>query len=184
MISFVEYRVNVACMRSIFRFPNAVNENSARLVACGVVAQGLLFLWLESGLLLIPLAYGFAARVVSGPSLSPLGQFVTRVATPIVEAITGHTGRQVPGAPKQFAQMIGLTFTAAAAVAWLTGASVVSLALIAGLVLAAGLEAGAGVCLGCIVYDAIWGCPECADISSRRSPDTTDAPPRSKPVNV
>ena len=156
-------------MRSIFRFPNSVNENSARLVASGVVAQGLLFLWLESGLILVPLVYGFAARVVTGPTLSPLGQFVTRVATPVVEALTGNTGRQVPGPPKQFAQMIGLTFTAAAAVAWLAGVPIVSLALIAGLVLAAGLEAGAGICLGCIIYDAIWGCPECADISRRDS---------------
>jgi len=154
-------------MRSPFGFPSTVNETSARLVATGVVLQGLLFLWFQSGLVLVPLVYGFAARVVSGPTLSPLGQFATRIATPIVEASTGRTGRRVPGAPKRFAQTIGLAFSGAAAVAWIAGAPVISYVLITGLIGAAGLEAGAGVCLGCIVYNAVWGCPECADINLR-----------------
>lgn len=145
-----------------------MNETSARLVATGVVLQGLLFLWLQNGLVLVPLVYGFLARVVSGPTLSPLGQFVTRVATPIVEAASGHRGRPVPGAPKRFAQMIGLTFTSLAAIFWLAGVPIVSYVLMAGLVGAAGLEAGAGICLGCIVYNAIWGCADCDDINLRR----------------
>ena len=32
--------------------------------------------------ILVVLAYGFVARVLTGPTLSPLGQFVTRVLTP------------------------------------------------------------------------------------------------------
>lgn len=164
-------------MRSIFSFPATVNETSARLVATGVVLQGLLFLAVGSGWVLIPLVYGFAARVASGPTLSPLGQFVTRVATPVLEAASGHNGREVPGKPKRFAQAIGLTFTAAASIAWLTGASTIAYLLIGGLVVAAGLEALAGICMGCIAYDAIWGCPECADISlrTRRTPEPTHA---------
>ncbi len=171
-------------MRSILRFPDTVNETSARLVATGVVLQGIVFLWLQNGLVLIPLVYGFLARVVSGPTLSPLGQIVTRVATPAIESRTQRFGRLVPGAPKRFAQLIGLTFTASAAVAWLAGASGVALALVAGLVGAAGLEASAGICLGCIVYNALWGCPECADISLRNDTAAADAAERRLPTRV
>ncbi len=32
--------------------------------------------------LIVVLAYGFVARVLTGPTLSPLGQLVTRVLTP------------------------------------------------------------------------------------------------------
>ncbi len=159
----------LSIVRTIFSFPTTVNETSARIVAAGVVAQAVLFLLVRSGWLLVPLAFGFAARVVSGPSLSPLGQFATKVATAPIERRFGIDSRLVPGAPKRFAQSIGLVFTAGASIAWLLGATSVAVALIAGLLVAAGLEAGAGICLGCIVYNAIWGCADCADIT-RRSP--------------
>lgn len=68
-------------MRSLFRFPNPVNEASARLVAGGVVVQCVAFLVFRQWWQLVPLAYGFLSRVVTGPTLSPLGQFVTRVFT-------------------------------------------------------------------------------------------------------
>ena len=66
----------------LFGFPNPVNETSARLVAAGVVAQGAVFLVFRQWWLLVPLVYGFLARVLGGPRFSPLGQFVTRVVTP------------------------------------------------------------------------------------------------------
>ena len=68
-------------MSTLFRFPNPVNEVSARLVAGGVVLMALGALLLGQMWLLVPLAYGFVARVVTGPTLSPLGQLVTRVVT-------------------------------------------------------------------------------------------------------
>ena len=86
-----------------FTFPNPVDENSARLVAAGVVAQCLLFLATRQTWLLVPLAFGFVARVLAGPRFSPLGLFVTRFATPRL----GRTPRLVPGPPKRFAQGIG-----------------------------------------------------------------------------
>ena len=55
--------------------------------------------------LIAVLAYGFWARVLTGPTLSPLGQLVTRVVTPLVPAAP----RNVPGPPKRFAQGIGAT---------------------------------------------------------------------------
>ncbi|HLM49701.1 MAG TPA: DUF4395 family protein, partial [Solirubrobacteraceae bacterium] len=62
-------------MRELFSFPNPVNEVSARLVAAGVVAMAVAAL-LGPRWLLVPLAYGFVARVLTGPTLSPLGQLV------------------------------------------------------------------------------------------------------------
>lgn len=150
-------------MKRIFGFPDTVNETSARLVALGVVLEGVAFLAFRQWWLLIPLVYGFAARVVSGPTLSPLGQLVTRVISPRVD----RHPRLVAGKPKRFAQSIGLAFTSGAAIAWWLGAPTVSVVLIAGLVGAASLEAFAGICVGCLIYGRIWGCADCADISAR-----------------
>lgn len=127
---------------------------------------------LREGWILIPLTYGFAARVATGPTLSPLGQVSTRIATPWVEARRRRDdptveSRLVPGQPKRFAQAIGLGFTAAASVAWIVGAPTVALVLIVMLTVAATLEAVVAVCLGCIAYSALWGCADCDDISDR-----------------
>ncbi|HNJ97536.1 MAG TPA: DUF4395 family protein, partial [Ilumatobacteraceae bacterium] len=73
--------------RKPFEFPNPVNETSARLVASGVVVQGVVFLAVRQWWVLLPLAYGFLARVLSGPRFSPLGQFVTRVVTPRLTSV-------------------------------------------------------------------------------------------------
>ena len=153
-------------------FPNPVNETSARLVAAGVVAQAIVFLFVREWWVLVPLTYGFVARVATGPTLSPLGQFVTRIATPAVETRLlerdpEFRSRQVPGPPKRFAQSIGLGFTAAASLSWALGASSLAVVLVALLAVAATLEAVFAICLGCIAYSAIWGCADCDDISDR-----------------
>ena len=155
----------------VFGFPNPVNERSARWVATGVVLQAVLFLIVRQGWVLIPLTYGFTARVLTGPKLSPLGQLVTRVFTP---AMTGE-GRLVPGPPKRFAQGIGLVFSLGASIAWLSGAEVVAIVLIAALTVAASLEAFAGFCLGCTIFGQLMRlgvipesvCEDCNDISRR-----------------
>jgi hypothetical protein len=154
-----------------FTFPNPVNETSARLVASGAVAQGVAFLLVRQWWVLVPLAYGFLARVLSGPTFSPLGQFVTRVVTPRLAG----PHRFVPGPPKRFAQSIGLAFSGGALVAWGFGVPALAYALVAGLVAAAALEAVFAVCLGCIAFNRMmrWGiipesvCAECGDISAR-----------------
>lgn len=172
LIIFVGDTITPVNWRSLVRFPDPVNETSARLVATGVVVQAALFLVLRDWWVLVPLTYGFLARVVTGPTLSPLGQFATRVATPAVESMArGRTphfhSRQVPGPPKRFAQAIGLAVTAAASTAWILGSPGVAVVLIVLLAVAATLEAVFAVCLGCIVYSAIWGCADCDDISGR-----------------
>ena len=150
-------------VRRLFAFPDPVNETSARIVAFGVLIEAALFLVFRQGWLLVPLVYGFAARVLTGPTLSPLGLLATRVITPRLRV----EHRYVPGPPKRFAQGIGLVFTSGAALAWAIGGPVVSYALIALLIVAASLEAFLAICLGCIVYRFFWDCPDCHDISER-----------------
>ena len=53
---------------SVFGFPNPVNEVAARVVAGGVVVMGVAALALRQPWLLVPLAYGFWARLLTGPS--------------------------------------------------------------------------------------------------------------------
>ncbi|MGZ0230138.1 MAG: DUF4395 family protein, partial [Acidimicrobiales bacterium] len=62
-------------MKTLFSFPDPVNEVSARLVATGVVLLTLTLLLTTTPWLLWPLTYGFVARALPGPPLSPLGQF-------------------------------------------------------------------------------------------------------------
>lgn len=155
----------------LFTFPNPVNETSARLVAGGVVLQGLAFLAFRQWWMLAVLAYGFLARVLAGPRFSPLGLLVTEAVTPRLDL--DH--RFVPGPPKRFAQGVGLVFSGGALVAWLVGAETVAVALIVGLVVAASLEAFLAVCLGCIVFGWLMRrgiipadvCEACNDISAR-----------------
>ena len=163
-------------MRSLFRFPNPVNETSARLVAAGVLLQCLLYLVTRQWWLLIPLAYGFVARVLTGPTLSPLGQFVTRFATPRVVAhgILSEQ-RMVAGPPKRFAQGIGATLSVGALTASSAGGETLAVVLVALIVVAATLESVFGLCLGCKVFNVLmrWGlipdhvCESCNDISGR-----------------
>lgn len=171
MTELVGYWGRVAGVTRVIGFPRTVDETSARLVAGGVVLQALLFLGIGSGWVLLPLTYGFLARVLTGPKLSPLGQLVTKVVSPRF----GGAHRQVSGPPKRFAQGIGAVFTASASVAWVAGAPTVALVLIAGLTVAAFLEAAFGLCLGCIVFARLmrWGivpesvCVDCSDLSER-----------------
>jgi hypothetical protein len=64
------------------QLPHPVNEVSARLVAGGVVIMSVAAIVLGQPWLIAIIAYGFVARVLTGPKLSPLGLLVTRVITP------------------------------------------------------------------------------------------------------
>ena len=162
----------------LFSFPREVNEVSARLVATGVVIMTVLALTFDLRWLTLVLAYGFVARVLSGPRLSPLGQLVTRVVTPALP----FAPRLVPGPPKRFAQLIGAVFTVAAAV--LTyGIDRFDLAqtLLAVLLVPASLEAFVGFCTGCWLFGLLMRvgvipekiCESCNDIW-KRQPQSAD----------
>lgn len=163
--------VSAGSARRFFAFPNPVNETSARLVAAGAVLQSVVFLAVREWWVLVPLAYGFVARVLCGPRFSPLGRLVTQVITP--QLAGPH--RMVPGPPKRFAQGVGLAFSGGALVAELAGADTVAVVLVAGLAAAATLEAVFAVCLGCIMFNRLmrWGvipadvCEACNDLGPR-----------------
>jgi Domain of unknown function (DUF4395) len=149
----------------VFSFPNPVNEKAARVVAGVVATAAAIILATGAYWLLIPVAYGFWARVLTGPTLSPLA----RVA---MKAMARHP-KYVPGPPKRFAQGMGAAITSTAAVLALGfGATTAAKALIAALLVAATLEAALAFCLGCRIFALLMRigvvpasvCAECADL--------------------
>ena len=158
--------------RELFSFPNPVNELSARLVAGGVLTMALAAIVFGQLWLLVPLAYGFAARVATGPTLSPLGQLVTKVVTPRLPL----PAKYVPGPPKRFAQGIGATLTVAAMIAWFGfGSSGATYMLLGAIVVAATLESVFAFCVGCAIFGVLMRlgvipdevCERCNDIRGR-----------------
>jgi len=156
----------------VFSFPNPVDERAARSVAAGVVIMCVAAMVFEQGWILVPLAYGFWARVASGPRFSPLGQLATRVIAP---RLPGQP-RLVPGPPKRFAQAIGVVFSSTAIVLWFGfGLSTATWVVVGLLATAAFLESALGLCLGCKVFGLLMRagvipeevCLSCADISRR-----------------
>jgi hypothetical protein len=156
----------------MFSFPNPVNEKAARVVAGVVALTGLAILLTGWHWLLVPLAYGFWARVLTGPTLSPLGRLAMRGVAPRL-----GPPAYVPGPPKRFAQGIGAAFSTTAAVLALGfGAGTAADVLVALLVVAATLESVFALCLGCQAFTLLMRaglipeatCEACADIRSRR----------------
>lgn len=159
----------------LFSFPNPVNEVSARLVAGGVVLLGLATIAFGEPWLTVVIAYGFIARVLTGPTLSPLGQLVTRVLTPVLP----FEERPVPGPPKRFAQGIGVAFSVSAAILAVgLDQTTAAYAVLGVLVFFATLESVFGLCVGCKVFALLMRvgvipeevCESCNNISLRRVP--------------
>lgn len=159
-------------MASLIGFPNPVNEKAARTVAAVVAASCALVLVTGWYWLLVPIAYGFIARVLTGARLSPLGALAQKVIAP---RFLGAP-RLVPGPPKRFAQGIGAVVTTVATVAalvlgWVGLANV----LLAMMVVFATLEAALGFCVGCRIFAGLMRlgvipeetCEACANISLR-----------------
>ena len=154
----------------MFRFPRVINEKAARTVAAVVALTGFVALATGAHWLLIPLAYGFWARVLAGPRFSPLAQLATKVVAPRL-----GRPREVPGPPKRFAQGMGAAITTFGVLALALGWTTVTIVLLALLVVAATLESALGLCIGCKVFAGLMRagilpetvCLECADISAR-----------------
>lgn len=160
--------------KDIFTFPNPVNEVSARVVAAGVVAMAATTVATRRRWLLIPLAYGFVARALSGPTLSPLGQLATRVITPRLPV----PPKETPGPPKRFAQTIGAIISLTALVlAFGFRRTKAPYALVGMIGVFATLESGFGFCVGCEMFKIGMRlglipehvCVECANIWGRAS---------------
>lgn len=158
-------------MNDLFSFPNPINEKAARVVAGVVAITALIALLTGARWLLVPLAYGFVARALTGPTLSPLGRFAMNVVAPRL-----GEKKPVAGPPKRFAQAIGAVCTTAGAVfavglGWDTAADV----LLAMMVVFATLESVFALCVGCKMFGLLMKaglvpeevCADCADIWTR-----------------
>jgi hypothetical protein len=156
----------------LLSFPNPVNEVASRVVAGGVVGVSLVAILAQQPWLSAVLAYGFLARLASGPTLSPLGQIATRLVAPRIAA---HA-RLVPGPPKRFAQGLGAAITVAATLLFfIWHLEVATYTLLGLLVVAAFLEAALGLCIGCRIFSVLIRagvvppavCLACANLESR-----------------
>lgn len=157
-------------MSALFSFPHPVNEKAARTVAGLVVVLAAVILATGAWWLTVPLALGFWARVLTGPTLSPFGQLATKVIAPRL-----GDAHYVSGPPKRFAQGMGAAMSTLAAVLALAGAHTAAIVVLAALIVAATLESAFALCLGCKVFGLLMRlgavpddvCAECADIWSR-----------------
>jgi len=163
-------------MGQLFSFPNPVNEKAARVVAGVVFALSIVTLATGAYWIAAVMAYGFVARVASGPTLSPLGQAATRLVAPRLGA-----PKLVPGPPKRFAQAIGAAMTIAVALVALAGGEhTIADVLLGGMILASGLESILAYCVGCRLFAGLMRvglipesvCLECADVGLRRASAT------------
>ena len=157
--------------RGLFGFPNPVNEVAARTVAAGVVVMAVVAVAADLPWMLVPLTYGFWARVLTGPRLSPLGLLATRVIVPRLPVAE----RPTPGPPKRFAQAIGAFVTTGAVVVWATAGWGDARWLVVLLIVAAVAESAFGFCVGCRIFGLLMRlgvipasvCEECGDLGRR-----------------
>lgn len=129
---------------------------------------------LDKPWLLVPLTYGFAARVLTGPTLSPLGQLATRVVTPRLNRPPTFS----PGPPKRLAQGMGLALSGTAlALNYGFGRKRLAYGVLSVLLAAASLEAFFGFCVACRMFPLLImaglvpddACESCANIWARKS---------------
>lgn len=154
-------------LHRVFSFPNPVNEVAARIVAGVVSLVAILTLAAGWHWLTLFLALGFWARVLTGPTLSPLGRAAVALAPILTEP------RLVPGPPKRFAQGIGAGLSTLAVIGWTVGVSWLIVVPVAAIVIAAGFESVFAFCLGCQVFALLTKvgvipesvCEACNDIS-------------------
>ena len=155
-------------LKSIFSFPETINEFAARMVAGFIVILALIYLYSHNIYLLTFMVYGFLARVMAGPSLSPIALLVTKILIPKM----GNPYAECPGPPKRFAQFVGLVFTSFAFYFVMSGQSIPAYLLIGILAIFASLESIMGFCAGCWFFKQMmkWGwipqkvCEKCNDI--------------------
>ena len=160
-------------MRAHLSFPNPVNEKAARVVAAVVCVLSVVTLATGAYWLAAVLAYGFVARVLAGPTFSPLGQAATRIVAPRL-----GPPKHVPGPPKRFAQAIGATVTVSVALLALAAHTDTPADVLLGLMnLASALESVFAYCIGCELFALLMRagvipqsvCAECANVGLRRA---------------
>ncbi|MFJ6536376.1 DUF4395 domain-containing protein [Paenarthrobacter sp. NPDC091711] len=158
--------------RTVFAFPNPVNEYAARITAGLVVVLAVVTLLTGWAWGLVALAIGFWLRVLFGPRISPLALLSVK----LLASRIGHA-KLVAGPPKRFAQGIGAALTTAAVVLFFTGLQPAAWVLLTLLIVAASLEAFVGFCLGCAIFGFLLRrglipeevCEACNNVTLRRA---------------
>ncbi|MBD47940.1 MAG: MFS transporter permease [Dehalococcoidia bacterium] len=154
--------------KGLFSFPHPVNEMAARWVASMVMVLSITIILTDLYWLGFFLTYGFLARVLTGPKLSPMGLIATRILVPRF----GNIQKLVAGPPKRFAQSIGLflsiIFLILIYILGLTGPAKVILATIG---LFAGLECVLGFCAGCVIFGYLIKCGLIPEATCKRCAD-------------
>ena len=162
-------------MKDLFSFPHPVNEVAARVVAAMVMLLTLGILIYGVEWLMFFLAYGFLARVLTGPKLSLMGLLATKVIVPRLI----KRSKMVAGPPKRFAQTVGLIFSVIAIVLnYGFGLNAVAVIVLAVLGVFAALESIAGFCAGWFVFGYLMRfgfipedvCEKCNSINLVRNP--------------
>ena len=156
---------------NIISFPHPVNEIAARWVAFMVFSLSLAIILSDAYWMIWVLCYGFIARVLTGPKLSPMGLLATRVIVPTL----GNRSKMVAGPPKRFAQTIGLVFSVTSLVlVYVADMASAAEAVLAVLAIFAAMESFAGFCAGCFAFGILMKtglipedtCRKCANIWS------------------
>lgn len=161
-------------LREVFAFPEVVNDYAARCTAALVVTLAVVTMLASSPVqtwVAGVLVAGFALRVAGGPRYSPFGRLSVHLLAPRVSS----EPKLVAGAPKRFAQTIGLVMSSVALGLFLAGFATAAVVVLGILVTAALAEAALGFCLGCWMYARLQRagviseetCVECADIWAR-----------------
>ncbi len=160
---------------NLLPFPNPVNETASRVVAGGVAVIAASAILTQQPWLSAVLAYGFLARVATGPTLSPLGQLATKMVAPRLSS----RPKLVAGPPKRFAQGIGAVITVSATLLTLLWhADLATYILLAVLLVAATLESAFAFCVGCRIFTVLMRvglippevCVACSNLSAYRAP--------------
>lgn len=139
----------------IRRYPAEVDDVTVRLVAGAVLIISSIGLVTGQWWIYALLALDFGARVLWGPSRSPLVTAIVRWVRPRVRLAP----RPTAGSPKRFAAGIGAVMTLTAAVLGIvtlltsnpvTGAIVIAIGVV--MVVFPALEAFLGLCVGCKLF--------------------------------
>ena len=86
---------------------------------------------------------------MTGPTLSPIGQFATRIVAPNLPK------KNVAGPPKRFAQMIGLVCSSLTLYFFIIDQYLISDLILGLLLVFACLEAFVGFCAGCYIFNKL-----------------------------
>ena len=126
-----------------------INENKARLTAFFVLLLTLVYLKTNLPLIIAFLFVDFALRAVN------LGKYslLSFISDAVIKQLK-IKAKPVDRAPKRFAAMVGVVFTAAILVSTILHLSIVAVSLAAILSFFAFLESFFAFCAGCYVYSA------------------------------